>query len=170
MWKSIRSACWAMLAIAALTLMTSTPGRAAVEYMKVCSLYGAGFFYIPGTDTCVNANQIVQDQFDLARQLTRAATGTAMATALVNPFLPAGTNYAVSTHWAVFDGQHAVGAVGMVRLQGNLALSAGVAVGLDQGRLLTLVNRTATEFGVVYPAQSWSDIRVLGRIGLQYSW
>jgi hypothetical protein len=25
----------------------------AVEYVKVCSLYGAGFFYIPGTDTCV---------------------------------------------------------------------------------------------------------------------
>jgi hypothetical protein len=24
-----------------------------VEYMKVCSLYGAGFFYIPGTDTCL---------------------------------------------------------------------------------------------------------------------
>jgi hypothetical protein len=25
----------------------------AVEYVKICSLYGAGFFYIPGTDTCL---------------------------------------------------------------------------------------------------------------------
>lgn len=25
----------------------------AVEYVKVCSLYGAGFYYVPGTDTCV---------------------------------------------------------------------------------------------------------------------
>jgi porin-like protein len=25
----------------------------AVEYMKVCTLYGAGFYYIPGTDTCI---------------------------------------------------------------------------------------------------------------------
>ncbi|HZR74301.1 porin, partial [Bradyrhizobium sp.] len=25
----------------------------AVEYVKVCSLYGAGFWYIPGTDTCI---------------------------------------------------------------------------------------------------------------------
>jgi len=25
----------------------------AVEYVKICSLYGAGFYYIPGTDTCV---------------------------------------------------------------------------------------------------------------------
>src|SRR6476646_531722 len=25
----------------------------AVEYVQICSLYGAGFFYIPGTDTCI---------------------------------------------------------------------------------------------------------------------
>jgi hypothetical protein len=25
----------------------------AVEYVRVCSLYGAGFWYIPGTDTCI---------------------------------------------------------------------------------------------------------------------
>ena len=32
------------------------PANAAVEYVKVCSLYGAGWFYIPGTDTCINTN------------------------------------------------------------------------------------------------------------------
>jgi Porin subfamily len=177
MWKFITSGprvlqrrLRAALAVAALTLLTSAPSHAAVEYVKVCSLYGAGFFYIPGTDTCMNANQILTGQFAIARQLTRAAAGSAMATSLVNPWLPDGTNYAISTHWAVFDGQHAVGAVGMVRLYRNLALSAGVAVGLDQGRLATTTVRTATEFGVAIPAQSWSDIRVLGRIGLQYSW
>lgn len=25
----------------------------ALEYVRVCSLYGAGFFYIPGTDACI---------------------------------------------------------------------------------------------------------------------
>src|SRR5689334_4037926 len=99
----------ALLAAAALLLVTSAPSQAVVEYVRVCSLYGAGLFYIPGTDTCVNANQILADQFALARQLTRAATGSAMATSLVNPWLPDGTNYAISTHWAVFDGQHAAG-------------------------------------------------------------
>src|SRR5258705_10931914 len=30
------------------------PGKAkAVEYVRICSLYGGGFFYIPGTDTCI---------------------------------------------------------------------------------------------------------------------
>jgi porin-like protein len=177
MWTFIRSPerilgsrLRAMLAAAVVTLIATAPGFAAVEYVKVCSIYGAGFFYIPGTDTCVDARQILENQYALAREVTRAATGTAMATALVNPFLPEGTNYAISSHWAVFDGQHAVGVAGLIRLQGNLALSVGVAAGLDQGRLLSLTNRTQTEFGTSVPAQSWSDIRVLGRVGLQYSW
>ena len=25
-----------------------------VEYVKICSMYGAAFHYIPGTDTCLN--------------------------------------------------------------------------------------------------------------------
>ena len=172
MWKHINTArcvlrrsLQAILGIAAFAIISPAPSHAAVEYEKVC-----GFFYIPGTDTCANARQILDNQFAIARKLTRAATGTAMATALVNPFLPEGTDYAISTHWAVFDGQHAVGFAGLMRLQGNLALTAGVAVGLDHGRLLSVVNRTQTEFSTSFPAQSWSDVRVLGRMGLQYSW
>ena len=42
-------------------LMAVTAGQAAdlpvkakpVEYVKVCSLYGAGFYYMPGTDMCI---------------------------------------------------------------------------------------------------------------------
>ena len=26
---------------------------APVEFVRVCNAYGAGFFYIPGTDTCI---------------------------------------------------------------------------------------------------------------------
>jgi hypothetical protein len=41
-----------------LLLAAFMPGPAAsappVEYVKICSLYGAAFFYIPGTDTCLN--------------------------------------------------------------------------------------------------------------------
>ena len=28
---------------------------AAVEYVRVCDLYGRDFYYSPGTDVCVNA-------------------------------------------------------------------------------------------------------------------
>src|SRR5437016_2871387 len=32
----------------------------AVEYVKACSLYGAGFWYIPGTDTCIRIGGAVR--------------------------------------------------------------------------------------------------------------
>jgi hypothetical protein len=32
----------------------------AVEYVKVCSLYGAGFYYIPGTDTCIKLGGFIR--------------------------------------------------------------------------------------------------------------
>jgi Porin subfamily len=34
-----------------------------VEYVKVCSLYGEGFWYIPGTDTCIKIGGFVRVQF-----------------------------------------------------------------------------------------------------------
>src|SRR5437588_11659752 len=49
-----------VLGSAASLLVAGSAGAAdlpvkakAVEYVKICSLYGAGFFYIPGTDTCI---------------------------------------------------------------------------------------------------------------------
>ncbi len=32
----------------------------AVEYVKICSLYGVGFYYIPGTDTCIKIGGYVR--------------------------------------------------------------------------------------------------------------
>lgn len=32
----------------------------AIEYVKVCSLYGAGFYYVPGTDTCIKLGGYVR--------------------------------------------------------------------------------------------------------------
>jgi Porin subfamily len=32
----------------------------AVEYVRICSLYGAGFFYIPGSDTCIKLGGYAQ--------------------------------------------------------------------------------------------------------------
>jgi len=31
-----------------------------VEYVKICSLYGDGFYYIPGTDTCIQFSGVAQ--------------------------------------------------------------------------------------------------------------
>ncbi|MBS1182204.1 MAG: omp2b [Proteobacteria bacterium] len=51
------------------------PGEAApvaVDYVKVCDAYGAGFFYIPGTETCldisgrVRARVVYENNYDIA--------------------------------------------------------------------------------------------------------
>src|SRR3984957_19325576 len=35
-----------------------------VEYVKVCSLYGAGFWYVPGTDTCLKIGSYIREQVE----------------------------------------------------------------------------------------------------------
>ena len=35
-----------------------------VEYVKICSIYGVGFFYIPGTDTCIKIGGWVRAEVD----------------------------------------------------------------------------------------------------------
>ena len=34
-----------------------------VEYVKICTLYGAGFYYLPGTDICVKHGAYVRSQW-----------------------------------------------------------------------------------------------------------
>ncbi len=45
-------------ALALAAILPPGPAAASVQYVKVCSLYGAGFFYIPGTDACGIANYL----------------------------------------------------------------------------------------------------------------
>src|ERR1700674_5796409 len=35
-----------------------------VQYVKVCSLYGDGFYYIPGTDTCIKIGGYVRVEME----------------------------------------------------------------------------------------------------------
>src|SRR5215472_13329771 len=64
---------WPLAVVAAVTIaaivMLRPSTASAVEYVKVCSLYGAGYFYLPGTDTCIDV--ATND----ARQGPRAAHG-----------------------------------------------------------------------------------------------
>jgi hypothetical protein len=38
--------------------------RKTVQYVKICSLYGAGFFYVPGTDTCLKIGGFVRAEMN----------------------------------------------------------------------------------------------------------
>ena len=57
-----------------------------VEYVKICSLYGAGFYYIPGTDTCLKIGGYVRVQTEYnggsSGQAVRRAVGVARSATL----------------------------------------------------------------------------------------
>ena len=51
---------------------------APIEYVRVCSAFGAGFFYIPGTDTCLRLSGRARFEYGYQASYSRAAgtTGT----------------------------------------------------------------------------------------------
>jgi hypothetical protein len=46
---------------------------APIEYVRVCSTYGAGFFYIPGTDTCLRLSGRARFEYGYQAPLSRGA-------------------------------------------------------------------------------------------------
>ncbi len=71
---------------------------APVDYVRVCDFTGAGFFYIPGTDTCMQISGLVRAEFDFInnsrafypQSVTGTGTGNNNGTNQVTT-IPAGT-------------------------------------------------------------------------------
>lgn len=64
----VRVAVAVAISATVLAVAGSATAGEAVEYVRICDLYGAGFFYAPGTETCVNS--VTND----ARQQTEGGT------------------------------------------------------------------------------------------------
>jgi hypothetical protein len=77
MVKSLLLASAAGLAATAGAQAADMPVKAKpVEYVKVCSLYGAGFFYIPGTDTCIRIGGQIRAEYNVGDSNNNAFTGS----------------------------------------------------------------------------------------------
>ncbi|SFU49031.1 Porin subfamily protein [Methylobacterium sp. 174MFSha1.1] len=65
------------LAVVPVAHAADLPARKAapVEYVRVCSAFGAGFFYIPGTDTCLRVSG--RARFEYGYQGSYSRSGTA---------------------------------------------------------------------------------------------
>jgi hypothetical protein len=59
------SAAGLLLSTAGLMATSEAEAAPAVEYVRICSLYGAGFWYIPGTDTCIKIGGSIRLDTDL---------------------------------------------------------------------------------------------------------
>jgi hypothetical protein len=68
-----------VLTAAAGAQAADLPSRKAapVQYVKICDAYGAGFFYIPGTDTCLRVGGYVRAEYDYSpgQSIISAASG-----------------------------------------------------------------------------------------------
>ena len=75
--KSVLLGTSAALMGAAAAQAADLPSRKAapVEYVRVCDAYGAGFFYIPGTQTCLRVGGRIRADYAFVpaqRTFTRA--------------------------------------------------------------------------------------------------
>ncbi|MGD9740481.1 MAG: porin [Bauldia sp.] len=132
-------------------LCASAPATSApVEYVKVCDDFGTGFFYIPGTEICVNPDTgvtktlteigEVTGQISLAARIAdaeaafaAAVQGTAIGLATPNPILPDGQGYAVGINWGTYEGTNALGVAGVFAINNNLMVTGGFGIGFGTG-------------------------------------
>jgi hypothetical protein len=70
----------ALLAMGTVGFAADLPSKKAapVEYVRICSQFGAGFFYIPGSDTCLKLSGRVRADYIYTQPLTRATNTTTM--------------------------------------------------------------------------------------------
>ncbi|MPZ59521.1 MAG: porin, partial [Rhizobiales bacterium] len=54
----------AMMSVASAADLPMAAKAPAVQYVKICTLYGAGFYYIPGTDTCLKIGGYIRTQVE----------------------------------------------------------------------------------------------------------
>lgn len=140
------------LLLGAVVLSAMLPGvssAAPIEYVKICSLYGTGYVYIPGTTTCMHvstgetreqtASGIVYGQTDLARRIEEQEHQSAISNALEDPDLVAGERFGVRINWGAAGEQNAFGVTGMAVIHdspsdfgGRLTASGGIAFSGDQ--------------------------------------
>jgi len=76
--KSLLLASAAGLAAVATASAADLPSKKAapVEYVKVCSAYGPGFYYIPGTQTCIRVGGYAEFQAYGINKYTQNTVGT----------------------------------------------------------------------------------------------
>jgi len=124
---------------AGCSLLTALPVNAAsVEYTKICTLYGAGFFYIPGTDRCANpdtgvvkyqtADGTVVTTTETQAQVNQALAGVAISLAMKPATVTQGHKYAVSGNVGSFGGNLAVALSGAFAPNDNVTVNGGVGI------------------------------------------
>ena len=108
--------------------------------MKICDTFGAGFSYIPGTNTCVNQDtgetRRTTDDGVVAGQLkfiSEGNEGVALGMALSGATVDAGKTYGAKSKVGTFMGETAIGRGGAMQLDGGVTVDGAYGRGLHHG-------------------------------------
>jgi hypothetical protein len=110
-----------------------------VEYVRICDQYGAGFFYIPGTEQCYRPNDgqiryetengtVITETPFAARVREMEAQG-AISNALEDPDLVEGEKFGVRLNWGATETADAVGLTGAILLGDNMGAGGARMIG-----------------------------------------
>jgi hypothetical protein len=131
-------------AVAAAAIIPATPSFAAVDYVRMCSLFGKHYYYDPGSETCINADtgdtktketdgSITNGETTLAKTARDAKEGVALTMALPTPTVTPGHTFAAGAKVGIFQGEYAVGVGGAYQANDNLSIDGNFGVGLQRG-------------------------------------
>jgi hypothetical protein len=108
-----------------------------VEYVRVCDVYGAGWFYIPGTERCIRTETgeiryeteegTVRLQSELSRRVSDAERSAAIASALEDPDFVAGERFGARVNLGHSSEFGAIGLSGAMVFTDN-AFNSGVRI------------------------------------------
>lgn len=132
----------AAAAIAAI-LGTSSGLAAPLEYVRVCTAFGTGWFYIPGTDTCYNASTgetktdgpdgVITGESKMLEEARDATEGVALSLALPVATVDQGKTFGAAVNYGTFDGENAIGVGGAIVAADGLTISGAFGLGLGRG-------------------------------------
>jgi len=136
---------------AAGLLLLVTPAH-AVNYVKVCEVYGEGWAFIPGTPVCYNVETgetreqtddgIVYGQLPLASS-AEANEGVAISMALPTAIVDPGKTFGIAVNFGTFEGESALGLGAAMQVGGGLTLNGAIGAGTTHG---TLAGRVGANF------------------------
>jgi len=117
---------WFAAALLVGFLSAHTAHAQYYEYMRVCTTYGAGYYYIPGTEDCYNPDTgetrreteygTYFSETALAAQVRELEHQSAISIALEDPDLVAGERFGIRVNWGTTETADAIGLTGAILL------------------------------------------------------
>jgi hypothetical protein len=116
---------------------------AAVEYVRVCSTYGAGFFYIPGTETCLRVGGRVRAEYRYLEPTLRTDDSIGFRTrGRIQLDARTGTAYGLLRTFVRFEMTRDTGVFGSSSTTSNVDQAFIQFGGLTAGRTVSFFDNT----------------------------